>query len=619
MTDLPPPEGPAGLLAPALLDWASRTDPAAPRVCLVTGGRGTGKSRLLAWLLAVSDRDPATAVHATVPAQGQTARTMAWEFGRQLGYGPLDPGPLLERLAADPRPVRLLIPDLHLAGRGPADLPAAVPDAAVAELVGPLLALPRVRAAVEVGAEELLRTEGALVLALPTAGPGETGPGATELGVTRPGVTGPGVTRPGVTVSGETGPGVMVRSGQEVPAVLPPPPVDWRRADPQLRASALDRALEQGAAAALLADPGFLVHGSAVAITATLADRRVAAPRRLRAVWNTAGPVLSSGEHSDPARAAVLHAAALGRDPGLAEFLRPLAETHAWTARWHRPDLHATAVTRAGAGAVSGAELIVADPAGRLHRHDQASGALLSRITSDSRQRPSRMTAVAADSLLAVDAAGRLHTVAGGGPSTAPAAIERLVRHHNAATLADPALRVTAVDCALVTADGPTAATAGPTAVADATGGFHLWPTGADSAPPLGHRPHRSPVAAVAVLHRPDGSVPTLVLTGGLDGTVRLWDAHSGQVMPEPVERRNALPTALAVADTPVGAVLAVAWSDRRLHLWRIFEGRLAVVPLLTGTDALALTPDGLLIHAGPAGALALQLDLAALWPDLRD
>ena len=570
----PVPEAALGLddrlarLAPALLDWAARTDPDCPRLCLVGGARGSGKSRLLAWLLVSSGDGPDSVIHATVPARGQTARTLAWEIGRQLGYGPLDPAPLLERLAADPRPLRMLIPDLHLAGRGPADLPAAGPWPVVADLLLPMLTLPQVRMAIETDRPELLRPDGALMLELPHV-----------AGM---------VTEP-------AGPAVAVDA--------PPLPVDWRLATEEVRETALDRALVEGTAAALLADPGFLVHGSAVAITAALADDRITAPRRLRDVWELAGPVLSTGGLDDRARAAVLHAAALGHDPRLAEFLRPLAGTNTWTAVWSDPGLPAVAAT------LLGATPVLADPAGRLQRLDPETGGPVARIGTDPRHRAARLAAVTGTCLLAADGAGRLHSLAVGGNATVPAAIERLVLHHNRATLAEPAAAVTALACSpddrrLV-------------AIADARGGFQLWATGADPsdpAEPRGVLMHESPVSAVAVLSRSDPAGPDLVFTGGMDGTVRLWDSRTGRAMPDPVERRGAVPTALAVTGTDVGAVLAVAWSDRRLHLWQLFEGRLAVVPLLTGADALTLTPDGLLTHAGPRGTTALRLDLRTLW-----
>src|SRR5205085_10134553 len=123
----PPLEGAAAAHGPALLNWAADTSPKRPRVCLVRGARGSGKSQLLAWFLMGSAGHPRTVVHAAVLAEGMLTDAFAWELGRQLGYGPLSPTRLLDRLVVDQRPLLLLVPDLHRSGRGPADLPPARP------------------------------------------------------------------------------------------------------------------------------------------------------------------------------------------------------------------------------------------------------------------------------------------------------------------------------------------------------------------------------------------------------------------------------------------------------------------------------------------------------------
>lgn len=158
-----------------LLDWAADSSGAGPRLCLVRGAGGSGKSRLLAWFLAGSAGHPRTTVHATVPAEGLTAQTFAWELGRQLGYGPMSPARLLDRIGRDERPLLLLVPDLHRAGAGLAQLPAATPADLVADLLEPLLLLAHVRAAVEVGASGSLPTEDAVTTDLggPVAVPDE--------------------------------------------------------------------------------------------------------------------------------------------------------------------------------------------------------------------------------------------------------------------------------------------------------------------------------------------------------------------------------------------------------------------------------------------------------------
>jgi hypothetical protein len=573
--DWPVLHGPSARLAPALLDWASRVDPACPRVCLVTGGRGTGKSHLLAWLLAGSDNHPATTVHATVPAQGHIAVTMAWEIGRQLGYGPTGPGELLERVEADPRPLRMIIPDLHLAGRGADDLPAAKPQAVVADLLGPLLSLPGVRAAIEVGRAELIPAEfEPLILDLSPGGP---------------------------SPFHQPDPRAVAPS-----AGAPAAGADWQLASATARESALDLALHRGAASQLLTDPGYLAYGSPVAITAALADTRIAVPRSLRTVWASAGPALSSVELPDSERVAVLHAAAVAVDPRLAEYLRPRAEQHSWTAQWSQPGLRTV-----GLALTAERSLLAADLIGRLHAHDRTDGSLISRCATEPSMRPVHIAAVDPDHLLAVDSVGHLHIIptpvlgTAGVPNPVPPGpgLRDFVQQHNAAVLAGRRAPVTAV-----------AADQGTVAVADAAGSFHLRPATTGTTALHSHRPHQVPVTALTCLALPETREGMcLVFTGAADGSVRLWDSATGQSMPEPVERRNALPTALASANTDAGPVLAIAWSDRRLHLWRLAEGQVTHVPLLQHTDALAMTPDGLLLCGGNQGTLALKLDLDLL------
>ncbi|MGQ4419615.1 hypothetical protein ACN6LA_007117, partial [Streptomyces sp. SAS_269] len=71
--------------AAALLSWLG--DPRAPGLAVVTGAEGSGKSRLLAWLIGHGTR-PGTVserrVHGFVPLPGQSATTAAWMLGEQL-------------------------------------------------------------------------------------------------------------------------------------------------------------------------------------------------------------------------------------------------------------------------------------------------------------------------------------------------------------------------------------------------------------------------------------------------------------------------------------------------------------------------------------------------------
>jgi len=523
-------------------------------------------------------------VHAAVPAEGQTASTLAWEIGRQLGYGPCGPAALVERIAADPRPVLILLPDLHKAGRGPRDLPAARPEAIVAEVVRPLLALAGVRLVIECGASgpgPELAESGALVLDLGPAPfralPAPRTPPRTAGAVTAGAVT------------------------------------DWRTAPAELRERALDAALTDGGrgeqpvltARELLADPGFLVCGSPVAITAALADPRVAAPARLRAVWARAAPALTTHGLPDAERAALLHATSLGVDDRLAAYLRPLARTHCWSAEWSLPGRPTAVLGLLPKPGDDDAVLVAADPAGRPELRRTPDGSLIGRVAAGGP--PHRWTGLAGirpDCAVALDVHGSLRPIPLTGPSSTPAEADHLCLYHNAITLESPSDRITAL-----ASDGDRLV------LGDAEGRIHLWNLSRLAAGPAIARTHTVGITAVGCVGLPDVGA-SVVVAAGYDGTVRLWDSASGEVMPFPVERRAALATAVAMTGTRTGPVLAVAWSDQRLHLWRLHEGRMTGFPCPETATALALTPDGLLVVGSAVATTALRLDLETLWEE---
>lgn len=594
-----------------LLDWAA--DDSGPGLLLVRGAGGSGKSRLLAWFLAGAVAHPRTVVHATVPAEGLTAETFAWELGRQLGHGPLSPARLLERLRRDERPLLILVPDLHRAGAGPADLPAAQPAALVEELLGPLLSLGHVRAVVETGGT----TEP------PAADDAET----VDLGGSD---AEPRDRRPPAYAD-------LVAGVPRTPDGRP----DWAGAPVPVRRQVLDAALllddDRAAVRELLSDPGFLVHGSATALTAVLADERIAVPGRLRRVWRRAAPELTAYRADSAERAALLHAAAVGTDPALAEYLRPLAHHHTWTATWSHPDLpvSALALTPGDEGRVT-----VADVTGRLRVLDVETGRAApgaaggqgtlppvppgSTVSSppDSAEPPTprhstphhpaaptpRPTALALRdprSALLLDESGALLPVVPVDDAYANVAflLGHIAAHHGSAGLGDEGARVSAV------AAGPGSADA---VVGDRSGALHVWSLDEYRDAPRSRRVHERPVTAVACLRLGDDG-PALVFSAATDGSVRLWET-SAEPMPVPVEQRGLLPTALAAAVTPAGPVLAVAWSDGALHLWHVLSGRMRALPLLHPCRALALTPEGELLAGGPEGLYAVRLRLDRLW-----
>ncbi|WP_309054764.1 hypothetical protein [Streptomyces sp.] len=567
-----------GTAAQSLLSWA--VEPGAARegtrrTAVVTGPPGSGKSRLLALFVAgaaAPGSSPRPVVHAVGFAEGQITRTLAWQLGRHLGYGPIEPAELLRRLGADPRPVLMVVTDLHRSGRGPADLPDARPHTIVENLINPLRALPGVRLILESDTPDLLGgTDDVLVVEMERGTGTEPGP---------------------VHQAPHPGPSMAA-------APPPTPPArDWPTATPDEREHALDRALSTGTAHQLLRDPGYLVYGSVPAVTAALADPRLPLPPGLRDVWDRAAPDLSAPDLPEPQRAAVLHSAAAGAQPKLAEYLRPLAETGPWITRWSLPERTTAAATLTAAGT-----FVAADALGRLTRYALADGRARTTLPAGTAWQPAALAPITPDCLLALDRTGALRPLPLVTDAPVPIGLGSLLLHHNAATLAPPP------------AELPTAlaATARHAVVGDGRGRVHLWPLDFPAPETLtAYRPHRSPVAAAACL---DVGDTVLVVTGGLDGTVVLWDSASAAPLTEPLERRGSLPTALALADTDAaGPVLAVAWSDRRLHLWHLLSGRRAALPAPYRVGSLALTDDCLLLSSGPGGIRLTRLDPAALW-----
>ncbi|REK92083.1 hypothetical protein DY245_00965 [Streptomyces inhibens] len=562
----------------ALLDWTATTDDSLPRLCLLRGGRASGKSHLLAWFLAGSASHPRTAAHAAVPSDGLTADALAWEMGRQLGYGPVPPHRLLNRVAADQRPLLLLVPDFHLAGRGHPDQPSAASQKIVDELLSSLVQFPHVRAVVEAGSTDLLSTLDHHVIDL-----GE----APFPGAARPNTAAPD----------------FASLFAAIPRTVDGRP-DWSQAPHTVRKHILDTALhadDDGAAVrALLADPGFLIHGSATAITTALHSTATPAPSGLRVIWERAAPQLSSVDHSDTERGALLHAASLGTSPTLSEYLRPLADQHCWTATWAQHGV--PAATHSQLPGNEG-QLLVSDPLGRLHTHDPATGHRTGILPSPPAIRPSGIAGSGTDALLILDETGPLHPLTSDEEGMAATVLGHIASHHSHALLTSDTHRPTALGSC------PQSSLA---AIGDASGTVHLWSLAEYRPTPQTWRLHTVPVTAVTCLRLPDEDL-TFAISAAFDGSIRLWET-SQRPMESPVDQRPALVTALAAASTPAGPLLAAAWNDSEIHLWHILSGKVQILPLLYRCSALALTPTGQLTVSGPDGFHAIRLDLDRLW-----
>ncbi|MDI5972315.1 hypothetical protein POF50_023750 [Streptomyces sp. SL13] len=590
LTRWPAPEGVTERHGPALAAWAaSGSSGGRSRVVLVGGGRGTGKSRLLAWLATGSASHRATTVHALVPAAGLFTDTFAWELARQLGYGPLSPDRLLDQLSADERPLLLVIPDLHLAGRGPADRPAALPRTLAAELLTPLLELPFVRAVVEVGESTLLtglpNTEHLDLGSVAYGADGGTGAGEEGIDSTRDDA-----------VAGAEALLARIVAG-------PARPTAWAQVSQAVRAQVLDVAprVPGGGEAVrrLLADPWFLVHGPAVAVTAWLADERVPVPAGVRAAWQVAAPQLTDATLAPGSRAALLHEAALGVDTGLADRLAPLVADLPQRAVRVRRDLLATALAPLPDAP---GRAFAAEPAAGVSILDLSAGERAGYLATPVATTADGLVACAGPAALLLTGDGTL--VAAGDKTDATAdTMARIAAWHGSAGVAGDRARPTALG---QRADG------GVLIVGDARGEVHVWETSGGGHEPLSTTLHEAPVTAVSGARDRDGR-HTLVVSGALDGTVRLWAAPSAP-MAEPVERRRSVVTALCAAADDDGPVLAVAWSDLRLHVWHLPTGRVRAVPLLSRCRALAFSGGRRLVVAGEHGTVTLALDLPRLW-----
>jgi hypothetical protein len=558
-----------------LFDWAVTQE--GPRVCLVKGPAGSGKSRLLAWFLAGSATagSPATTVHATVPARGLITEVFAWELGRQLGYGPTSPDRLLNRVALDTRGLFLLIPDLHRSGRGPADLPQARPEALAEDLVRHLLALEHVRAVIEVGDSGLLEEQEAHC----------------------------------VTCTGGSGPAEEKPAGwDDLISAVPRTPagaLDWTRAPEDVRDEVLDQALREAnghptpQVLHLLSDPGYLVYGPARAITAAIADDRLPLPEGGRTIWQRAAPQLTATGRAPAERAALLHAAALGTNDRLAEYLRPLVERNFWSAAWCRPGfpVRSLGVTPDGAP-----ELMAADAVGRLFGYGPGGEDAPSPPAAPQHLRPHQVAVRDRQALLALDDTGALHPLCSPEDTSAHNALANIAAYHGAAALTSPDTVATALGG---TPDGRYAV------VGDGKGRVHLWPLSSYQPEPLTMRLHSGKVLATACLPLADQGLD-LVFSAGLDGRIRLWET-STDPMPNPVDQRPALVTALAATDTTRGPLLAAAWNDGELHIWHVLSGTFRTVPLTQTANALAFTREGLLAVGGPHGVWAMRIDLDVL------
>lgn len=137
----------------ALLGWLE--DERAPRLCVVGGSPGCGKSHLLAWLYRATSV-PGTPVtrrlHAFVPVDELTVPSVVFALADLLGVAACTPAELVAAVAADPRRTVLAVAGLDAAGTPTVPGVAARPHEGrliATRILDPLLELPHVRVLVE--------------------------------------------------------------------------------------------------------------------------------------------------------------------------------------------------------------------------------------------------------------------------------------------------------------------------------------------------------------------------------------------------------------------------------------------------------------------------------------
>jgi hypothetical protein len=641
---------PAGL---ALLRWLE--DGSAPRLCLVSGGADRGATQLLAWLAQAGTdrRTPATqAIHAVLPLEGLTLDAAVWLLAEQLALPARTPAELFAAVREDGRRTVLCVAELDRAGG------VALPDQPrriVSELLDPLLGFcPQVRLVVDTAgmpwADGFPSITHPAVIDLDdprwstesAAGPMPQGDGGDPAG--RWWRTVPPEARQalrvlacaprGLTVAqwellaGSGGPG-GARDVASACAVLPAPlggryrldaaqtahtlmsgeeelgqdllvareraaalgllaaaiprrkgVPDFAAADAGLLTLLLEYAVLLGRAEELLTDARFLVHADPVAVTAAFAactgtiDPAAPAARLARA-WHEAGPgLVATGRPAE--RATLLRTRLLGRasaaEATSAELLTEVCREARWIPQW------ALWTPRAVVGAARAADgsLLQAEAGGTVHVVDATDGAEIGRFVRPDGPVPLRDIAVRPTdgAVLLLDDFGGLHTVAADGTPSA----ER-------PEPAEPGVSA----CVL---------TVVPDERADVVAVGHL-----DGTVRIGHRSqvlHPAAVTALATARLP-GAAHALLVSGGADGTVRLWSPLGPDTTPsDPVDAHTSPVTAVALCATAAGTQLACAWADGLLRL-RLLDVADTVVELRPGSPVWALTPD-------PSGALLLSL-----------
>ncbi|GAA3818318.1 hypothetical protein ACFS5L_04435 [Streptomyces phyllanthi] len=538
----------------ALLAWLA--DPVAPRLCLVTGSAGRGKSALLAWLVGHGTRPgtvPERRVHGFVPLAGQGVRATVWTLAEQLEVAARAPGELVTALAADPRRTVVVLPDLH----------AGVDAEALAELVSELAGLDHVRLVVEA------RTGHDAVRLLSPLAP-------AVMDLDEPRWTDPARYADWRSAEGRGSDGW----GSE--------PETGKPVDGYGGVADGDEPLDP-------ADPVSVCTTDPTRVT-TAYETDTGERGGLRAAWLRAGQSLISDQ--EPAERALTLLAALGdgADPRLRPALADLAASAPWKLVWSRvrgdvaPPWPGPALAlTTGAGPLEG-QFVAADHQGVLRTVSLGDAAPVGRL-SDPVPEAVALGALPDGTVAVLDAQGQLHTRR---LPTAP-------RPSGLAALLDdgPAVGERAVEVQRARLEGrrgtAVSASGYASAVADAAGFVSVVPFGEEASVQHAAQLHESRVTALALVDVPvgdsgSGESVSLVYSGGADGRVRAWGPGT-EPLAVPVAERPCAVVALAATYTTSGLVLAIGWADGLIEHRRLDVGETRTVHPGVPVNALALTP----------------------------
>ncbi|MFE4599503.1 hypothetical protein ACFRKE_01435 [Kitasatospora indigofera] len=348
---------------------------------------------------------------------------------------------------------------------------------------------------------------------------------------------------------------------------------DLPAADPELLGLLLHHAVQADSAATLLTDPHFLVHADPAAVTAAFAAHP---DSRHAAAWRAAGPSLIDTPDAT-VRAAVLRTRLLDHDPDAAAAADGPGTWRAQWATWVAPTgppLVAAALTR---GAHAG-YVLLADASGTLRAADLETGRITDVPANPVPPGTGSLAALADGSVVALDAQGQPLLLAGTALPVLP--------HPSA---------VTGTALAALGSHG---------AAGDGAGRVH-WPSD-----PAAQQLHTGAVTALDALPLSATGRP-LVVSGGVDGCVRLWEPGSVPLA-DPVDRRGCPVVAVGVGESSGGVLVVTGWADGLVRVHRLDRPG-DVVDVRPGSPVRS-------VHVDDSGRIVVVLadGLVSLWIDPR-